>query len=57
MSLHCIWSTNSLSEALLKCVNMRGDSDSVAAVVGQMAGNFLILFFLHLLFGCFDSFS
>jgi ADP-ribosyl-[dinitrogen reductase] hydrolase len=38
MSLHCIWTTNSFSEALLKCVNMRGDSDSVAAVVGQMAG-------------------
>lgn len=40
MSLHCVWSTNSFSEAVLKCVNMRGDSDSVAAVCGQIAGSF-----------------
>jgi ADP-ribosylglycohydrolase len=40
MSLHCIWTTDSFTESLLKCVNMRGDSDSVAAVVGQMAGAF-----------------
>jgi len=40
MSLHCVWSTTSFSDALLKCVNMRGDADSVAAVCGQIAGAF-----------------
>ena len=38
MSLHCIWTTTSFTAALLKAANLRGDSDSVCAVVGQMAG-------------------
>lgn len=38
MALHCIWSTDSLPDAMLKCANMRGDSDSVCAVTGQLAG-------------------
>jgi len=38
MSLHCIYFTNSFSEAVLKVANLRGDSDSVAAVTGQIAG-------------------
>jgi len=38
MALHCVWSTNSFTEALLKCANTRGDSDSVCAVAGQIAG-------------------
>jgi len=38
MALHCIYTTNSFEEALLKVVNLRGDSDSVASVVGQIAG-------------------
>jgi ADP-ribosylglycohydrolase len=38
MALHCVWSTDSFKDALLKCANLRGDSDSVAAVAGQIAG-------------------
>eukprot|EP01127_Copromyxa_protea_P020678 TRINITY_DN6936_c0_g1_i1.p1 TRINITY_DN6936_c0_g1~~TRINITY_DN6936_c0_g1_i1.p1 ORF type:complete len:426 (+),score=58.13 TRINITY_DN6936_c0_g1_i1:1042-2319(+) len=38
MALHCIWTTNSFQEALVKCANLRGDADSVCAVLGQMAG-------------------
>lgn len=39
MSLHCVWTTETFSEALLKCANMCGDADSVCAVVGQIAGS------------------
>lgn len=38
MALHCVWTTDSFSEAVLKAVNMRGDSDSYGAVCAQMAG-------------------
>lgn len=38
MALHCVHSTDSFSAALLKIVNMRGDSDSTGAVCGQIAG-------------------
>jgi len=38
MALHCVYTTNSFSEAVLKTVNLRGDSDSVGAVTGQIAG-------------------
>jgi len=38
MALHCVWSTDNFKDAMLKCANMRGDSDSVCAVVGQIAG-------------------
>eukprot|EP01120_Amphizonella_sp_Union-15-10_P001569 TRINITY_DN11727_c0_g1_i1.p1 TRINITY_DN11727_c0_g1~~TRINITY_DN11727_c0_g1_i1.p1 ORF type:complete len:423 (+),score=79.04 TRINITY_DN11727_c0_g1_i1:105-1373(+) len=38
MALHCVWTTNSLTEAMLKCANMRGDADSVCSVAGQIAG-------------------
>jgi len=38
MALHIIFSTNDFKSALLKSANLRGDSDSVSAVVGQMAG-------------------
>lgn len=38
MALHCVYSTNSFPEAVLKIVNMRGDSDSTGAVCGQIAG-------------------
>lgn len=40
MALHCVYSTTSFSEALIKCANLRGDSDSVCAVAGQIAGAF-----------------
>ena len=38
MSLHIIYNTNSFKEAIIKAVNLRGDSDSVASVVGQITG-------------------
>lgn len=38
MALHCVYSTKSFEEATLKAANLRGDSDSVCAVVGQLAG-------------------
>lgn len=38
MALHCVWSTTSLRDALLKGANMCGDSDTVCAVIGQIAG-------------------
>jgi ADP-ribosyl-[dinitrogen reductase] hydrolase len=38
MSLHCVWTTDSFTAAVLKAANLRGDSDSVCAVVGQIAG-------------------
>ena len=40
MSLNTIYNTNSFKEALIRVVNIRGDSDSVASVVGQIAGAF-----------------
>jgi len=40
MSFHILWSTTSFSEALLKAVNLRGDADTVGAIVGQIAGIF-----------------
>ena len=38
MSLNVIYNTKSFKEALIRIVNIRGDSDSVASVVGQIAG-------------------
>jgi len=38
MALHCIWTTNTFEEALLKSANTCGDADSVSSVTGQMAG-------------------
>jgi len=38
MALHIIYTTDNFKSALLKSANLRGDSDSVSAVVGQMAG-------------------
>jgi len=38
MALHCVWTTSSFTEAMLKCANTRGDSDSVCSVAGQIAG-------------------
>lgn len=40
MALHCVWTTNNFIDAIMKCVNMRGDSDSVGSVCGQIAGKF-----------------
>ena len=38
MALHVIYYTNTFEDAIIKVVNLRGDSDSVGAVVGQIAG-------------------
>uniref|UniRef100_A0A6B2L9W8 ADP-ribosylhydrolase ARH3 n=1 Tax=Arcella intermedia TaxID=1963864 RepID=A0A6B2L9W8_9EUKA len=38
MSLHCVYTTESFTDCMLKCVNLRGDSDSVSSVAGQIAG-------------------
>jgi len=38
MALHCVWTTKSFRQSVLKAVNMRGDADSVGAVTGQIAG-------------------
>ena len=38
MALHVLYYTNSFKDAILKVVNLRGDSDSVGSVVGQIAG-------------------
>ena len=38
LALHIVYNSNSFKEAILKAVNWGGDSDSVAAVVGQIAG-------------------
>ena len=38
MALHVCYVTNAFDEAIIKVVNLRGDSDSVGSVVGQIAG-------------------
>jgi len=38
MALHCVWTTSSFEEAVLKAANMRGDADTVADIAGQIAG-------------------
>ena len=38
MSLNILYNTDNFRDALIKIVNIRGDSDSVASVVGQIAG-------------------
>jgi len=38
MALHCVASTSTFAEAVLRCANLGGDSDSTAAITGQIAG-------------------
>ena len=38
MSLNTVYHTTNFRDALIRIVNIRGDSDSVASVVGQIAG-------------------
>ena len=38
MALHVVYTTKSFKDAIIKVVNLRGDSDSVGSVVGQIAG-------------------
>jgi len=39
MALHCVYFTSTFEEATLLVANLRGDADSVCAVVGQIAGS------------------
>jgi len=39
MSLHCLFTTSSFEECLLKAANLGGDADTVCAIAGQMAGS------------------
>ncbi len=38
MALHCVYTTKSFEEAILKAVAHGGDDDSVGAIAGQIAG-------------------
>ena len=38
MALHIIYNTNSFKDAIIKIANLRGNSGSVGAIVGQIAG-------------------
>jgi ADP-ribosyl-[dinitrogen reductase] hydrolase len=40
MALHSLYRTGDPNQAIEKCVNMLGDADSTASVVGQVAGAF-----------------
>ena len=39
MALHIVYNSNSTNQAIFKAVNMCGDADSVACIVGQIAGS------------------
>eukprot|EP00831_Metopus_contortus_P029940 TRINITY_DN2459_c0_g1_i4.p3 TRINITY_DN2459_c0_g1~~TRINITY_DN2459_c0_g1_i4.p3 ORF type:complete len:107 (-),score=15.57 TRINITY_DN2459_c0_g1_i4:184-504(-) len=38
MALHCAYSTQNPTSAILKAVNLNGDSDTVGAITGQIVG-------------------
>ena len=38
MSLHCVYTTKNFKDAVVKAINLRGDSDTVGAVTAQLAG-------------------
>lgn len=38
MAMHCVYTTNSFKDAVIKAVNMCGDADTVGSVTGQIAG-------------------
>lgn len=40
MALHVLWSTESFPEAVLRAVNLRGDADTLGAIVAQIGGCF-----------------
>ena len=40
MALHAVYTTDSLNAAIVKVVNMAGDSDTTGAICGQIAGAF-----------------
>lgn len=37
-ALHCIFTTNSFEEAVIKAVNLGGDADTIGAITGGLAG-------------------
>jgi ADP-ribosylglycohydrolase len=38
MALHCVWTTSSLVEGMVKAASLRGDADTVCAIAGQLCG-------------------
>jgi len=40
IALHCVYHTDSFTEAVARCVNFLGDADSNASIAGQIAGAF-----------------
>ncbi len=40
MALHAVYTTGTGSDALARCVNLRGDADTTGAICGQIAGAF-----------------
>eukprot|EP00808_Paulinella_micropora_P028828 g26653.t1 len=38
MAFHCVWSTATYRDAVLKSANLGGDADTVSAITGQIAG-------------------
>jgi ADP-ribosylglycohydrolase len=38
MVLHCVYYAESFESGMLRLINMRGDADSTAAVLGQILG-------------------
>jgi len=38
MAMHCIWTTSTFQDAIIKVANLCGDADTVASVTGQIAG-------------------
>ncbi len=39
MALHCVYTTDSFEDAVIKAVRSGGDADSVGAITGQLAGS------------------
>ena len=40
LAWHCCYTTDNLQDCIRKCINLRGDSDTTAAICGQIAGAF-----------------
>lgn len=38
MALHCAYHTTNFEEGILKIINLCGDADSTAAILGQILG-------------------
>ena len=38
IALWAVYNTTSATEAIVRCINLRGDADSTGAIAGQIAG-------------------